>query len=47
MDSMRILKSIYNFFGAMRQARAASSLAHNGDHKGARKLIMSDFKGWI
>lgn len=47
MVIMQVIKAIYNFFGAMRQARAASSLAQNGDHKGARKLIMADFKGWI
>lgn len=44
---MQVIKAIYNFFCAMRIARAASTLAQNGDHKGARKLIMADFKGWI
>ena len=44
---MKIIKAIYNFFGEMSRARAASTLARSGDHDGARKLIMSDFKGWI
>lgn len=44
---MQVLKSIYNFLGEMRRAQTASSLARNGDYKGAQKLIMSDFKGWI
>jgi hypothetical protein len=47
MVIMQVIKSIYNFFGAMRIARAASTLAHNGDHKGAQKLMMTEFKGWI
>ena len=44
---MTILKSIYNFFGAMAQANAAANMARNGDHKGAQRLMMEDFRGWI
>jgi len=44
---MKILKSIYNFFGAMSQANTAANMARNGDHKGAQRLMMEDFRGWI
>jgi hypothetical protein len=44
---MKIIKAIYNFLGEIGKARAATHLARNGDYDGARKLIMSDFKGWI
>ena len=44
---MKILKGIYNFFGAMSPASAAANLARSGDHKGAQRLMMEDFKGWI
>ena len=44
---MTILKSIYNFFGAMVQANTAANMARNGDHKGAQRLMMEDFRGWI
>ena len=44
---MKVLKSIYNFFGAMGLANAASNLARSGDHEGAKKLMMTEFKGWI
>lgn len=44
---MRVLKAIYNFLGAMGLAHAAANMARNGDHKGARRLMMQDFKGWI
>jgi len=47
MVIMQVLKAIYNFFGEMGRAHAASNLARSGDYEGARKLIMSDFKGWI
>lgn len=44
---MKIVKAIYNFFGAMGLAHAASNLARSGDHAGAKRLMMQDFKGWI
>ena len=44
---MKIIKAIYNFLGAMGLAHAASNLARSGDHKGAKKLMMTEFKGWI
>lgn len=44
---MKFLKSIYNFLGEMGKAHAASNLARNGDHRGARRLMMQEFKGWI
>jgi hypothetical protein len=44
---MKILKSIYNFLGDMGRVRAATHLAHRGDHVGAKRLMMQDFKGWI
>jgi hypothetical protein len=44
---MIILKSIYNFFKQMRRAHAAAAMARNGDHKGAQRLMMEDFRGWI
>ena len=44
---MTILKSIYNFFVAMAQANTAANMARNGDHKGAQRLMMEDFRGWI
>jgi len=47
MVIMKIVKAIYNFLGAMGLAHAASNLARSGDHKGAKRLMMQDFKGWI
>ena len=44
---MKILKGIYNFLGEIGRARAATHLARYGDHKGARYLMMQEFKGWI
>ena len=44
---MSILKSIYNFLEQMGRAHAASNMARSGDHKGAKRLMMEDFKGWI
>lgn len=44
---MKIVKSIYNFFIAMGLAHTAANLARSGDHKGAKNLMMQDFKGWI
>ena len=44
---MKIVKAIYNFLGAMGLAHAASNLARSGDHKGAKRLMMQDFIGWI
>lgn len=44
---MTILKSIYNFLEQMGRAHAAANMARNGDHKGARLLMMEDFRGWI
>ena len=44
---MKIIKSIYNFLGEIGKAHAASNLARSGDHKGAKRLMMQDFKGWI
>jgi hypothetical protein len=44
---MTILKSIYNFLGEMGRVRAAAHLARHGDHAGAQRLMMQDFKGWI
>jgi hypothetical protein len=44
---MSIVKSIYNFLSDMGRARAASHLARTGDYKGAQKLMMAEFKGWI
>jgi len=44
---MKILKSIYYFLGDIGRVRAASHLAHRGDHAGAQRLMMQDFKGWI
>ena len=44
---MRVLKAIYNFLGDMGRAHAAANMARNGDHKGAQRLMMEDFKGWI
>jgi hypothetical protein len=42
-----ILKFIYNFLGQMGRAHAASNMARSGDHKGAKRLMMEDFRGWI
>jgi hypothetical protein len=47
MVIMKVIKAIYNFFGAMAQANTAANMARNGDHKGAQRLMMQDFKGWI
>jgi len=44
---MTILKSIYNFFGAIAQANTAANMARNGDYQGAQRLMMEDFQGWI
>ena len=44
---MNIIKAIYNFLGETRRVYAAANLAHSGDHAGALKLMMADFKGWI
>jgi len=44
---MKIVKAIYNFFGDIGRVRAAAHLARSGDHKGAQRLMMQDFKGWI
>ena len=44
---MKLLKSIYNFLGDMSKARAATHLAQRGDHAGAKRIMMEDFKGWI
>lgn len=44
---MKILKSIYNFLGEVGRVRAASHLARRGDHAGAKRLMLEDFKGWI
>tara|TARA_R110000868_G_scaffold45667_1_gene151373 strand:+ start:404 stop:538 length:135 start_codon:yes stop_codon:yes gene_type:complete len=44
---MKIIKAIYNFFSAMSLAHTASNLARSGDYKGAHKLMMAEFKGWI
>ncbi|CAB4221139.1 hypothetical protein UFOVP1636_155 [uncultured Caudovirales phage] len=44
---MKLLKSIYNFLGVMGKARAATHLAQRGDHAGAKRIMMEDFKGWI
>jgi hypothetical protein len=42
-----VFKFIYNFFAQMGRARAAAIMARNGDHAGARRIMMEDFKGWI
>jgi len=47
MVIMQIIKAIYNFFGEMRRARAAATLARSGDYKGAHNLMLTEFKGWI
>ena len=44
---MKIIKAIYNFLGEMGRAHAASNLARRGDHKGAQRIMMTEFKGWI
>ena len=44
---MTLLRSIYNFLGNLGKARAASHLAQRGDHAGAQRIMMEDFKGWI
>jgi hypothetical protein len=44
---MKIIKAIYNFLGEMGRARAATHLARRGEYENARKLITSDFKGWV
>jgi len=44
---MKILKSIYNFLAQMSRANTAANMARNGDHKGAQRLMMEDFRGWI
>lgn len=44
---MTIFKYIYNFFSQMGRAHAASNLARSGDYRGARRLMMEDFRGWI
>lgn len=42
-----ILKSIYNFLEHLGRVRAATYLAQSGDHVGANRVMMSEFKGWI
>jgi hypothetical protein len=42
-----ILKSIYNFLEQVGRVRAATHLARRGDHVGAKRIMMEDFKGWI
>lgn len=45
---MRALKAIYNFLGELGRIRAATHLAHCGDHEGAERIMkLSEFKGWI
>jgi len=44
---MKIVKAIYNFLGEVGRVRAATHLARRGDHQGAKRLMMEDFKGWI
>lgn len=45
---MRILQAIYNFLGEVGRVRAATHLAHRGDHEGAKRIMtLSEFKGWI
>ena len=44
---MTILKSIYNFLEQMGRAHAASNMARSGDYKGAQRLMMEDFRGWV
>jgi hypothetical protein len=44
---MVVLKSIYNFLALYGQARAAAHLSALGDHKGAQRLMMEDFRGWV
>jgi len=48
MVIMRVLKAIYNFLGEVGRVRAATHLAHKGDHAGAQRIMsMKEFKGWI
>jgi hypothetical protein len=47
MVIMKVIKAIYNFLGDMGKVRAATHLAQRGDHAGAKRLMMEDFKGWI
>jgi len=42
-----IIKSIYNFLEQAGRVRAATHLANRGDHAGAKRLMMEDFKGCI
>jgi hypothetical protein len=44
---MQVLKAIYNFLGEVGRVRAAAHLARQGDHAGAQRMMMQDFKGWI
>ena len=44
---MSVIKAIYNFLGEVGRVRAAAHLARRGDHQGAKRLMMEDFKGWI
>jgi hypothetical protein len=44
---MYMLKAIYNFLGNVGRVRAASYLERRGNHEGAKRLMMEDFKGWI
>jgi hypothetical protein len=44
---MQVLKAIYNFLGELGRVRAAAHLARQGDHAGAQRMMMQDFKGWI
>jgi len=42
-----VLKSIYNLLGNYGRCRAASHLTALGDHAGAQRIMMEDFRGWI
>lgn len=42
-----IMQSIYSFLEDMGRVRAATHLARHGDHEGAKRIMMDDFKGWI
>jgi len=44
---MNILKSIYNFLADIGRIRAARHLSRRGDYESARRVMMSEFKGWI
>jgi hypothetical protein len=44
---MKVIKAIYYFLGDIGRVRAAAHLARNGDHAGAQRIMMTEFKGWI